>query len=278
MHPSRLTSVASQARTLADAFAQTPTGNLGPQMQQMRALLGMYFHDGRLDPTIHEAIDDSKALGELTVATQWLLDKSGSLSGSDVPRVRERLGLVAVAIDRVAAVLIASSEGSGRGVRTMSAIRIFISHAAVDAKLAKALIDLIESGLDAPDGTIRCTSVDGYKLDGGDSAPDVLRDNLKGSAVVLGLLTKAGLASPYVLMELGAAWGFKTTAIPLLAPGVPFADLPGPFKEVHALRLDYEPDMAGFLATIGRRTGLPSRDNPAKIQAALKALTAAAVA
>lgn len=85
-------------------------------------------------------------------------------------------------------------------------------------------------GLEVPDGAIRCTSVPGYKLEGGDPSAQVLRDNLSECSVVLGVLTKSGLGSSYVLMELGAAWGFRKTAIPLLAAGVPFAELPGPFN------------------------------------------------
>ena len=157
----------------------------------------------------------------------------------------------------------------------MPGIKIFISHAGSDAKLTEALIRLVEAGLEVPEGAIRCTSVPGYKLEGGDSSAEVLRNNLSECSVVLGLLTRSGLGSSYVLMELGAAWGFSKAAVPLLAPGVPFAELPGPFKDIHALKIDDASDMAGLHRTLAKRTGLPERNNPAKVQVALKALVEA---
>lgn len=153
------------------------------------------------------------------------------------------------------------------------ATRIFISHAGGDAKLAKALIDLIEAGLEVPNGTIRCTSVDGYKLEGGDDGPEVLRANLNDSAIVLGMLTKTSVSSSYVLMELGAAWAFKTRAIPLIGPGATFVDLPGPFKDIHALKMVHEADMSSLIATIARETGFAETKNMPKIVAALKAIS-----
>ncbi len=156
-----------------------------------------------------------------------------------------------------------------RGEVPMSLLRIFISHSYADAELAKRLIHFIEAGLECPHGTIRCTSVQGYKLDGGDDGPDVLRANLKECPVVLGLLTKSSLESAYVLMELGAAWAFDKHAIPLLAPGIPFSKLPGPFKDIHALKLDDLADVAGLIATLAKWTLLPRTGNDAKVQATI---------
>jgi hypothetical protein len=156
-----------------------------------------------------------------------------------------------------------------------STLRIFISHASGDAALAKNLIDLIEAGLEVPTGSIRCTSVPGYKLEGGDDAPDVLRENLKSCSVVLGMLTKASISSSYVLMELGVAWAFKKRAIPLIGPGVAFSDLPGPFKDIHALKMDHDADMSSLLNTLARATGLIETNNMPKAITALAGLKAA---
>jgi hypothetical protein len=158
--------------------------------------------------------------------------------------------------------------------RNATATKIFLSHASLDADLAKALIDLIEAGVEARTGHIRCTSVPGYKLDGGDRAPDVLRQNLEACGVVVGILTKKSVSSSYVLMELGAAWAFRKRAILLVGPGASFGDLPGPFRDVHALHMADESDMAGLNKTIAAATGLPETGNGAKVQVALKALSA----
>jgi hypothetical protein len=168
-----------------------------------------------------------------------------------------------------------ATTGSTSMETTMpSTLRIFISHAGADAALAKALIDLIEAGLEVPTGSIRCTSVPGYKLDGGDDAPEVLRENLKVCSVVLGMLTKKSISSSYVLMELGAAWAFKKRAIPLIGPGATFDSLPGPFKDIHALKMDHDADMSGLVKTLARETGLTETSNMPKVITALQALTA----
>lgn len=164
-------------------------------------------------------------------------------------------------------------SGNGDEIMPSTGPKIFISHAGGDARIAKALIDLIEAGLEVPTGTIRCTSVDGYKLDGGDDAPEVLRENLKVCSVVLGMLTKTSISSSYVLMELGAAWAFKKRAIPLIGPGATFGDLPGPFRDIHALRMAHEPDMSGLIKTLAKETGFTETNNFPKIIATLKALT-----
>jgi hypothetical protein len=160
-----------------------------------------------------------------------------------------------------------STANAGQGVR------IFISHSSADAGLAQKLIHLIEAGVDAPGGTIRCTSVDGYKLEGGDDAPDELRRNLEHCGVVLGLLTSASIESSYVLLELGAAWAFRKRAIPLLGPGASFKDLPGPFGDLHALRLVDDVAMIGLAETLSKHTGLALTHSATKIAAAAKALS-----
>jgi hypothetical protein len=172
-----------------------------------------------------------------------------------------------------------ASADSGTGDKRMATTtRIFISHASGDANLAEALIKVIEAGLNVPDGAIRCTSVDGYKLEGGDDAPEVLRENLKSSPVVLGVLTKTSVASSYVLMELGAAWAYEKRAVPLIGPGATFKDLPGPFKDMHGLRMEHEPDMSGLVKTIGEATGFTQTNNMPKVVKALKVLAELATA
>jgi hypothetical protein len=60
-------------------------------------------------------------------------------------------------------------------------------------------------------------------------------------------------------MELGAAWGLKKLAIPLIAPGVSFDKLPGPFKELNALRIGSQSDMRGLVRTVVKHTRLRRR-------------------
>ncbi|MDH3233824.1 MAG: toll/interleukin-1 receptor domain-containing protein, partial [Alphaproteobacteria bacterium] len=99
-------------------------------------------------------------------------------------------------------------------------VQVFISHSSRDTNLAKSVIDLLRSALNLPASEIRCTSVPGYKLPGGAETDNQLRSELLEAPVFVGLVTEAGMASAYVLFELGARWGAKKQLIPLLAPGV----------------------------------------------------------
>jgi hypothetical protein len=109
-------------------------------------------------------------------------------------------------------------------------VRLFISHAHADAELASRLVEVINTGLKVPAGTLRCTSVPGYQLDLGAVAPDVLRRELGSAVCVVAVLTPNSLSNAWVLFELGAAWASAKLSIPLLAGGLEDKDLPGPFR------------------------------------------------
>lgn len=82
--------------------------------------------------------------------------------------------------------------------------------------------------------------------------------------MVLGILTRTSLESKYVLLELGAAWAFEKIAIPLLAPGVSFEDLPGPFKDVHAVEATNLGGVLSVLQAIERHCSMPMRSDAAR--------------
>lgn len=138
--------------------------------------------------------------------------------------------------------------------------RLFISHAHADEPLATAFTKLLEAAFEFRRDIVRCTSVEGYKLDYGDEGPDVLRANLADADVVLGLLTPTSLSKPFVLMELGAAWGLQSRIIPALAPHLAFDEVPppiGPFRQV--ARLNDATDVAGLIASIAKRCDMVDR-------------------
>lgn len=142
-----------------------------------------------------------------------------------------------------------------------SAIKIFISHSAKDRDFAAAVVDLLEATLNIPPDAIRCTSVDGYKLEAGDS-PETLRLNIQSCDVLVALLTPASLESGFVLMELGAAWGFNKRICPVLAPRLTFNLLPGPSGPLHAVMADDRVGMSGVIDAVHKATQLSYRDNP----------------
>lgn len=96
------------------------------------------------------------------------------------------------------------------------ATMLFISHSSADVRLVKSFVNFIEKafvGHNRPQ--IRCTSVEGYKLSLGDTPKARLPPEIRNSLVVC-LLTPRSLQSPWVLFELGAAWGLSSQVIPLL--------------------------------------------------------------
>jgi hypothetical protein len=139
-------------------------------------------------------------------------------------------------------------------------ILVFISHSARDVEHARALVECIEACLEVPDGTIRCTSVPGYRLEPGSDAHEALRMSLKHCAIVIGLLTENSLQSSYVIMELGAAWALRKTTCPLLAEGVDYAQLPGPLTATHATRINDPHDLTQLMETVAKETGLRHRN------------------
>jgi hypothetical protein len=141
-----------------------------------------------------------------------------------------------------------------------STIKIFLSHAASNANVAKALAHMIESAFVVPANTIRCTSVAGFKLTPGDHASDTLRDDIAACDILVGLLTEESIASGYVVMEIGAAWGQQKVVCGILAPSLPFGRVPGPFKEHHAVKWDDGAGLTDLIESIGKATKLPKQN------------------
>lgn len=112
---------------------------------------------------------------------------------------------------------------------------IFISHSSKDVEIAEQLVNLLRTALNLSSKQIRCTSVDGYRLPGGSSTNDQLKEEIYNSKSFIGLITPNSLESSYVLFELGARWGAKRQLIPILAGGAEASDLVGPLTGLNAL-------------------------------------------
>ena len=141
-------------------------------------------------------------------------------------------------------------------------VQIFISHSSRDARLAKALIELLESALPLPKRAIRCTSVDGYRLRGGTSIDDTLRAEMHDAALVLAVLTPNAMESTYVMFEVGARWGSGNPMIPLLAGGLTPQDLRPPLSGIHAVSCGDRPQLIALVSDVADYLRIRRMDVP----------------
>jgi hypothetical protein len=118
-------------------------------------------------------------------------------------------------------------------LRPSPTLDVFISHSSRDEQLARTLIEVLEAAL--PAIRIRCSSVDGYRLDAGGEFETQIRQEVLVSKILLGLITPQSVRSDYVLFELGARWGVGLWTIPLLANGATVSALPGPVAHLNAI-------------------------------------------
>ncbi|MEZ5302630.1 MAG: TIR domain-containing protein [Verrucomicrobiales bacterium] len=89
---------------------------------------------------------------------------------------------------------------------TLSRLDIFVSHSGADAGLARLLAELLRNALNLAPERIRCTSVDGYRLEVGADTNETLRIEVRQARAFIALLTRNSIASTYVLFEMG---GFR---------------------------------------------------------------------
>ena len=119
--------------------------------------------------------------------------------------------------------------------RQTTSMRVFISHNSNDVEIATLLIELLRKALRLSSEEIRCTSVDGYRMQAGAPIDDRLRGEVHDTELLIGLITPNSLGSAYVIFELGARWGAEKPMVPLLASGVTPEHLEGPLAGINAL-------------------------------------------
>jgi hypothetical protein len=137
--------------------------------------------------------------------------------------------------------------------------RIFISHRHKDQKVARKVIDLLESAFRTRAGDIRCTSVPGYKLAVGSQSADSLQTDLIGAEIVMGLIGPDTSESDYVLFELGASWGLRKPTFPLRLAGATFRHVPEVLREKSSLLLEDVTQCLQLVEDVGRVSSLPRK-------------------
>lgn len=140
-------------------------------------------------------------------------------------------------------------------------IDVFISHSSRDEDIARALIELLRNACNIPSERIRCTSVDGFRLEVGASVHEQLRMEVNDAQFLIGLITPHSIQSPYVLFEIGARWGAGLKLAPILAAGAGHDLLKGPLSVLHALNCSVTAEMHQLVTDITSFLNYP-RANP----------------
>jgi hypothetical protein len=181
---------------------------------------------------------------ELGIGVASALDKLA-------PQFQQQLSVPRVAVpttSRARRAPPAPRRSAARSGRASDGKLVFISHGSEDRRLAGALVDLLRSALNLTADKILCTSVDGYKLQGGRHVDAALRDAVVAAKTLVGIISPTSRESTYVQMELGARWGARKHMIPVTAGGVSPGEVRGPVGQLNALDLS---SRAGVLQLIG---------------------------
>ncbi|MBX3430009.1 MAG: toll/interleukin-1 receptor domain-containing protein [Hyphomonadaceae bacterium] len=101
--------------------------------------------------------------------------------------------------------------------------KIFVSHAVADRKLAKAFVAFLHETFGVPADDVFCSSLPDNGIPLTEDFNTYIKDEIKGPALVIILMTEAYLERHFCLMELGAAWATDAKALAIVVPPVPFA-------------------------------------------------------
>lgn len=121
----------------------------------------------------------------------------------------------------------------------------------------------IRAALNLPTSAIRCTSVDGHRLEGGADTDEAVRSEIGIAEAFLGILSNRSVRSAHVLIELGGRWVLNKHLLPLLAPGTPPSVLGGPLAGKNALRADSEAQLHQMVHEVA--SVLQVRPEPANV-------------
>jgi len=122
--------------------------------------------------------------------------------------------------------------------------QIFISHATADKWIAKVICEKIE---EIGASTFR----DDRDINGGDDIPDEIRQQIKRSREMIVLLTPESVGREWVLLEVGAAWGWrKNFPIVAIRNHIEIDPIPDIIKSKKAITLD---DFGNYLTEIAKK-------------------------
>jgi hypothetical protein len=110
--------------------------------------------------------------------------------------------------------------------------QVFISHATADKWIAKTICEKIEN-------TGAMTFRDDRDISGGDDIPEEIRRQIKRSKEIVVILTPESVDRRWVILEVGAAWGWsKRMRITIVMCHVSVDPIPDMIKNKKAIHLN----------------------------------------
>ena len=135
-------------------------------------------------------------------------------------------------------------EEASKKDRRNPAYQVFVSHATTDKWIATTFCEKI-------DATGATSFRDDRDIDGGDNIPETIRTKIQVSRELVVLLSPDSIERPWVLLEVGAAWGRRRNyrIVPVLCH-VPFDAIPDIIEGKKAFHIN---DFDKYLAELKRR-------------------------
>lgn len=127
---------------------------------------------------------------------------------------------------------------------------VFISHSSSDKEIVENLLDILITSLRIDPNNIRCTSVEGYKLEGGVNTDERLKKEIFSSKVLIGIISKDSLRSHYVLFELGARWVTNLPFKPVVTTLSDYELLRKPLDNLNILNISIHADVCQLIEEI----------------------------
>lgn len=122
--------------------------------------------------------------------------------------------------------------------------QVFISHATADKWIAKTLCEKIEQ-------TGATTFRDDRDISGGDDIPEEIRRQIKRSQEIVVILTPESVDRRWVILEVGAAWGWsKRMRITMVMCHISVDPIPDMIKNKKGINLNQIED---YLDELSRR-------------------------
>jgi hypothetical protein len=114
---------------------------------------------------------------------------------------------------------------------------VFISHSTRDQWVARQMASVIEQR--GRRHAVR-TFLDEKDIESGDQIHESIRDSIRGCDELLVLLTRRSASRPWVLIEMGAAWGLRKRIVAVMGDVTPeeLPDIIFPYKGVDLNKFD----------------------------------------